>query len=328
MSLNTESNELNIQFLIAVSEGSNEEVIHLLNEGINVNTIFQENSDILCTSDTYRSALHLAIVKNQMELVPLLLSHGADTKLLPRELILEIITKKNYSLLTLLLRFGLPQQNNAKNQEYDLLMDACKSKNIEMVQLLLNVNLDLSIYEEDQTFLLSRYYILRSSEILTLLLDTGHYDVDQLTVNGRTLLHESLRQRYPKAALILLEKGSFSDPLDDEGYTPLYYAVKNSYYDVVKELLQREANPDRFVDGNTMLSLAASKSDFQMVELLLNYGCDPNLTNSEGKTPLQMVPRYADFMTFLFLQNYSDTLKRHENNESIPSGFISLISKS
>jgi ankyrin repeat protein len=85
----------------------------------------------------------------------------------------------------------------------------------------------------------------------------------------------------------LLEKGADPDLKDEFGQTPLSLAAENGHEAVVKQLLKKVANPDQKDEfGRTPLSRAARNGCEASVKQLLEKGADPDLKEKYGQTPL------------------------------------------
>lgn len=67
--------------------------------------------------------------------------------------------------------------------------------------------------------------------------------------------------------------------------------------------------------GDTALIKAAAKNDFELVEILLNAGCDPNIPDRDGNTPLIRTIEFvkdknaAFKIVYALLERDADTLK-------------------
>jgi ankyrin repeat protein len=83
---------------------------------------------------------------------------------------------------------------------------------------------------------------------------------------------------------------------DRDNQTPLGLAVGNNHPEAVRTLLAAGADPNRRdgSDGNTMLHTAATKRGGEvLIEMLLKAGADPAVTNSDGKTPLDVALEHS-----------------------------------
>lgn len=87
---------------------------------------------------------------------------------------------------------------------------------------------------------------------------------------------------------LVLEKNAVSDVRTRRGHTPLIMAAWYGYPEVVKLLLEKDANPNASTP-NTLYSplyFAAKSGNVEIVRSLLAAGADPNNSTSWGITPL------------------------------------------
>jgi len=100
-------------------------------------------------------------------------------------------------------------------------------------------------------------------------------------------IHEAAKQGDLKAAQEFLSKGKPLDAQDNNGITPLGYAIGANRIAVVKLLLDNRANIHA-VDssGNSGLHYAAGYGRKELVEYLLKTGAPVNQSNAKGQTPI------------------------------------------
>ena len=86
----------------------------------------------------------------------------------------------------------------------------------------------------------------------------------------------------------LINKISNPNAQDDEtGYLKLIRASGNGMYQMVEMLLKQGANPNiRNENGETALIFASLNGHYQVVEILLKKGADPNIHGNDGETAL------------------------------------------
>ena len=76
--------------------------------------------------------------------------------------------------------------------------------------------------------------------------------------------------------------------------TPLHHAAHYGHSEIVKQLIDGGALPDKVnVHDITPLILAAVEGHHNTVELLLDGGADPEKTNTTGGTPLMLAVSYG-----------------------------------
>jgi hypothetical protein len=87
----------------------------------------------------------------------------------------------------------------------------------------------------------------------------------------------------------LIEAGADVELRDNGGWTPLISAARRGHVQVVEVLLEHGANPNVSESDNmamTPLTWAVSDDDPRMVQALLAHGADVNVANGAGYTPL------------------------------------------
>jgi len=105
-------------------------------------------------------------------------------------------------------------------------------------------------------------------------------------------LSDLIRSGDREAALAAIQAGADVNQLQQDGSSPLLWAVHRVDHDLVRILLQRGAKPDaRNALGATPLYEAVVVADTAMVEMLLKAKADPNLGNQDDQTPLMIAAR-------------------------------------
>ena len=87
--------------------------------------------------------------------------------------------------------------------------------------------------------------------------------------------------------LKLIEEGANVNEKDEYEYTPLYYACRNDYKNVVSILLEKGANVnEKSKCGYTPLHCACYNGYGRIVSILLEKGANVSEKNNGGRTPL------------------------------------------
>jgi ankyrin len=175
-------------------------------------------------------------------------------------------------------------------------------------------------------------------DMARLLVEAGA-DVNRAAANGTSPMVAAITNNHIELATFLMEKGADVNAADAfYKRTPLYAAVemRNADYtrdtpapvpdtrdplDLIKDLLKRGANPNAQAnttpfrgfyqvsanwanfDGQTPFLRAALSGDITLMKLLLAHGADPNLTTSDGATPLMA----AAGVNWVVAQTYTRT---------------------
>ncbi|OLP72976.1 Ankyrin repeat domain-containing protein 29, partial [Symbiodinium microadriaticum] len=137
--------------------------------------------------------------------------------------------------------------------------------------------------EADDDVVLDDEHTLRPGEAQVVLLSFCESSEAQVKAlldaaeSGRTAAVESLLQR-PQDPDLCRERSTF---------TALFAASKNGYLEVVRLLLEANADKDKAAhDGATPLYIAAEQRHWQVVHLLLEANADKDKAMHDGATPL------------------------------------------
>lgn len=131
-------------------------------------------------------------------------------------------------------------------------------------------------------------------KIMQLLLLNGA-DPNLMDKDGNTALgYSAMWSDSTKAIHLLVKQGADINLTKKNGYSPLMAACQStgdtSSIDVVKTLIELEADVNQFTDKGTPLSVAAEYSlsggSLETVRVLLDAGADVNLADKWGATPL------------------------------------------
>jgi ankyrin repeat protein/tRNA A-37 threonylcarbamoyl transferase component Bud32 len=129
--------------------------------------------------------------------------------------------------------------------------------------------------------------------VIELLLSRGAY-TNLCLKGGRNVLHAAVQDGHTDALRCLLDAGVPVDLADDDGTTPLMLSTKNSTHGnlaCVRLLLERGAKINATTElGMTGLHQAAFGGHEGMIQLLIDYGADPNAQTFQNLyTPLHVL---------------------------------------
>ena len=150
----------------------------------------------------------------------------------------------------------------------------------------------------------------------------GHVDVMRWLLNHGADANARRSDRYTplhlaaythvEAVQVLLEHNADINSRDDKGQTPLYKALSSHRYDpregvvdVVRRLLEHGADPNiRDNDHSTALHEASSEGLLDVARLLLSYGANVDKKDGKGRSPFQVAALEGHReMTILLLEH-------------------------
>lgn len=163
---------------------------------------------------------------------------------------------------------------------------------IQLVKLLLEYGANPNRRSDIGTTALVWAVEAQSEEAVMHLLDAGA-NPDVLCGDDFPALSRAVRTSrgtigVPGIVRLLLDHGADPNIRDKYGQTPLCIAVEESLKHVANDLLDAGANPNVLMkSGISLLCMAVSigdEMDNDVVSLLLESGCDPNLVDRDGYT--------------------------------------------
>jgi ankyrin repeat protein len=128
----------------------------------------------------------------------------------------------------------------------------------------------------------------------------------------------------------LLSLGANPDIKNNEGYTPLFYAVLCQNFDAVRLLIKYNANLNIQENyGKTVLHLAVEQPDYsiEIIDYLLRKGVDKTILDNQQRTALIIVSENNTDELLELFDSYRDRdEKSYHINKIVLTGFILLLS--
>ena len=288
-----------------------------------VKSTLDSGADIAATDDYGRTALHLAVERQDYSATVLLLGHGAsanaqghwgDTPLH------WAVVKRNSAITSLLLNNHADvnaRDHSGRSPLFYAVDVSWGVENIDIINILLQNGSDVNARDDAGATPLLHAVERDRPDFCEVLLQHGA-DPGVRDAKHRTLLHyasfayfvsdEALEDHYPlsKKAVedVANESGALSDCEDSEGRTPLDYcvAVRNSH--LVRWMLERDIGSDLYRalglgTGGSFRSSGLTPLHYifladwhlgddaaSVVEQLLNHGAAVNAQDIHGRTPL------------------------------------------
>jgi ankyrin repeat protein len=216
----------------------------------------------------------------------------------------KAVENENYLLVNLLLKNGADaNDNNVESKPILLLaheknqsLRSLKSKNIflELINSGANVNIRTSntISESSnlKKSLLHEITEIGDRELCKLLIDKGANYKEKIENNS--LLHIAVKKGKEGPALLYLNHAILIDDKGDNGDTALILSIRERYYSIFRNLLDKGANVNLSnFHGDTPLSISVGQGNIPIINLLIERGADINHLNEMGNTILMEVCR-------------------------------------
>jgi ankyrin-1 len=163
----------------------------------------------------------------------------------------------------------------------------------------------------------SALHLAKSADIASVLIEFGA-DVNAKDLYSWTPLHF---QENLDLAKTLISHNALVDARGNNGRTPLHCAVYKNATQIVRLLLENNANPNlqENTDGQTPLHLAVDERNFETLGLLFEYSANPNICDIDGWTPLylSLIGGDADPKVSLFLLEHGADPNIQESNSGL-----------
>ena len=228
-----------------------------------------------------------AIKKNDVQLADILLNEGTNPNIRHKkfgDLAIVIAAKTdNTELMECLLKHNADV--NACSPEGTPLMIAASMHNEIMFKVLLNAGADVNTIDFVGNNVLMHLIEGNHQDLAHILLQTGKCKFDAFNSRGKTALHYAVHLDDIRMVQMLLEAGVNPEILGQSGESPLMCAQSKEVVDV---LLEAGCDP-KHTDGNGMpcLHYAIIHRNAEVANTLIHRGADVNLVfDDNGKTPL------------------------------------------
>ena len=286
----------------------------------------------------YATALHDAAIVQNLEVVRVLLIHGADINAKNsqgrtpfHQLFQSSYSKDLIDVARLLVEHGANVNTRDRRHETPLHLTSHEG-NVELVRVLLDHGANVNVKnDQGQTPLYLALHPQHLSQdnfgVVPLLIDHGA-DVNTGDNVHETPLHLASRKLDLESVRVLLDHDANINAKNNQGQTPLHQVFCN--YSVVRGcaitrlLVERGADVNaQDEDHNTPLHLASRRRNLESVRVLLNHGANVDAKNNEGQTPLHQVPELqhsygCSDIAQLLLERGADVNAAGDNDHDTP----------
>ena len=253
------------------------------------------NADVFVHDNRGNTPLHVAAFGGHLEVVRSLLELKADVHslnsegLTPSQRALEGQRKGELDIVWLLLNHGADAKADEKSGN-TLLHLAASEGDLALARMSLEHNADVNSQNNDGLTPLLLASRRKNLDVVRLLLD-HNADVHVRDKRGNTPLHVATSTGNGNLDIcrILLNRNAEVDSRTHHGSTPLLLASECGTPELVQLFLDHNADPHaRDGDGDTLLHCAAITGHLEVVRLLLELNAETNSRNNKGSTPLHL----------------------------------------
>ena len=120
-------------------------------------------------------------------------------------------------------------------------------------------------------------------------------DINTVNKNNVTLLMTASIKGHKELAAYLLNNNANPNLTNNQGISPLYTSCMLGHKELVALLLNNDALPNIKINEviSTPLMSAVVNDRVEIVRILLKFGANPNIKNTEGKTAIELTNNNA-----------------------------------
>uniref|UniRef100_A0A8C5UWP0 Ankyrin repeat and EF-hand domain containing 1 n=1 Tax=Microcebus murinus TaxID=30608 RepID=A0A8C5UWP0_MICMU len=238
------------------------------------------------------SALHLASVSNDIDMVSFLLELGAHPDVQDRkgctptmraaelghELSMEVLAKAKADMTIV--------DNEGKGILFYCILPTKRHYRCALIALKHGADVNNYSYEGKPVFLQACEEAHDIRELCLTLLEKGANPNAMNPATGRTALMEASREGVLELVRGILERGGEVNTFDNERHHAAHFAAKGGFFDILKLLFAYSGDMGLIaMNGNTPLHYAAMGGFADCCKYIAQRGCDLRWRNLEHKTP-------------------------------------------
>lgn len=198
-----------------------------------------------------------------------------------------------------------------------------KNNQLDLLDKIDCYNQRYSIWDEYYDFNPLMYAVaLRKYEIVKIILNKT-FDINYATDNGLNTLMVSAAINDPILVEKLLKLGADINATTHNNLTVFHYAVEQRNKILIKLLLDFGMNTSLISD---CLYLMRTDLDIEILEILLKNGCNADVIDHNGMTPLMHAIKNKQFKTSKILLRYTSNINQQVTNYDLSTDKYSALS--
>ncbi|XP_056150230.1 ankyrin repeat and SOCS box protein 2-like [Lampris incognitus] len=259
-------------------------------------------------TDKGQTALFLAVSRDQMSCVHILLEKGADPDIITKDRetpLYKACERENAAMVALLLNHGAAVNAHCI-QGWTALQEAVYRNNVEVCEMLVKAGAKLSpanIYGITPLFTAAQSGRV---ETLRFLLKHGA-DVNSQAADGATALYEAVKNGHEEVVELLLSQRADANKPGKTGLLPLHIAAKQETDIMVSMLIPATSTARVRRSGISPLHLAAEYDRDEVLEVLIQAGFDVNAQLSLERSKMYE-DRRSTALYFAVINNNMDAV--------------------
>ncbi|XP_063913028.1 uncharacterized protein LOC135129711 [Zophobas morio] len=289
---------LNFGTSINIADKRNKNAFHYAAESWTPNRskmklLIENGIDVNAQTETGTTALQLACQNGDAEIAEMLVKSGASVNMLDKnnENALHYASKSwapNRFRTKLLIEKSkdVIDQNKSKGT---VVKFPCRSTEFEMSELVLDRGISISIVDKNKYGLHSALELRGNNQNIIKLLTQKGIDINAQNQNGTTALQLACAKHSHEITEMLLDSGASVNIVDKDNKNALHYGLESweDNRDIIKSLIKKGIDVNALnKNGTTALQLACENSDYEIAEMLLDFGAFLTITDKDNRNLL------------------------------------------
>jgi ankyrin repeat protein len=231
-----------------------------------------------------RTALMIAVRKGDLNSMQMLLKAGADTTAIDKhgDTALHIAMYESDCLSCAeVLMAHKAALNSVNDAGRTALMTAVEKEDLTSLQMLLQAGADTALKDKRGFTAIHIALFERKCQSVAEILMADRTALNSVDDDGKSALMIAIEKNDMTILERLLQAGADTTLKDKRGRAAIHIAIEVGRHSALKILIAKKANVDSTVasDNRTALMIAVEKDDFTSVQILLQAGAHPTLTD-------------------------------------------------
>lgn len=301
------------------------------------------------------SPLHLAVKKNEEQIVQYLIKNNANVHIEDndgRTPLFYAISNKNIVLIKLLIQHKA--NINAQDKfKVTPVLQTCEIGDLPILKYLVSMGAQIDAMNSVGRTALHLAALKGYLNIVQYLVEEKKADVNAKDQGGNTPL--DLAAKFKKNEVVeylneqmsggtifnaigkhdlkavqqfVEEKKIDINQKNKEGMSPLHVAVKENQEQIAQYLMKNNANVDiEDNDGRTPLFYATINNDVEIIKLLINNRTNVNIQDKNKTSPLHLAAKGGDLNVFKELASNNTDINVKDSDEKTPLHFAAALGK-
>lgn len=309
-----------------------------------VQYLIEQGADVNAIDDDGDTPLHIAFSESRTDIAEYLIKKGADLDIKNKNRRMPLENSKHQKNSITINDLIFYSADNSCTRKTCVILN-CNKENLDSISYFIKEVGNINVQGKYGDTLLHHACKNNYPEIMKYLI-SNNADIDAMNNSGETPLHIACTLGKLDIIQLLVENKANINAQNNRDETPLHYACRGNHLEIVQYLIEQGADVNKeglysdsvlqlaedyrhesivsFLilhgatnnEGRSGLLLACHKGNLEIIKSLVKKGCDINIQDSNGDTPLHLACRAgAHFEVIKYLIDIGASLEI-ANNEN------------